>query len=305
MKVFLPKYFLKSFFVGALSLLMLGSAWAASQPQTPEAEHEAFLTQLFAQTQTGQIQLGNEAVLQLPDNMQFLPKEQANQLAERFGNSVNQGRYGMIFPKNLDEDNAPNWWFDLNYEESGFIKDDDAKDWNADELLQNLRDGTEEQNKIRAEKGFDEIIVKDWIEKPNYDAQKHRLVWSVDVRDKKQPNGDAAVNYNTYVLGRKGFISLMLVSDDKNITQDKLLAQDLLNRIEFKEGLRYSDFNPTTDKVAEYGLAALVGGMAAKKLGLFALIAAFLAKFGKFLVLAVVPIGMVFKKVFKRQDKQD
>ena len=47
-------------------------------------------------------------------------------------------------------------------------------------------------------------------------------------------------------------------------------ARELLAALSFNEGKRYTDFNAATDRMAEYGLAALVGGMAAKKLGLLA-----------------------------------
>lgn len=270
------------------------------------SSQEQTLDALFQKVVEGKttIELGDEAILQLPENMVFLHKNEANQLAEISGNSKNPNRYGMIFPKTNDNE-EPTWWFDLNYEESGYIKDDDAKEWNADKMLQNLKDGTEEQNKVRVQKGIDEIIVKDWIEKPTYDSQTHRLVWSVDVRRKNQPDGESAVNYNTFILGRKGYISLMLITRGDTIAKDKLVAHDLLRRIEFKDGLRYADFNPSTDKVAEYGLAALVGGMAAKKLGLFALIGAFFAKFGKFLVLAVIPIGAGLKKWLTRKKSDE
>jgi uncharacterized membrane-anchored protein len=71
-----------------------------------------------------------------------------------------------------------------------------------------------------------------------------------------------------------------------------------LGHLEFSNGKRYSDFNASTDKVAEYGLAALIGGVAAKKLGLFALIFAFLAKFAKLALVAVVGLGALVAKLF-------
>ena len=49
---------------------------------------------------------------------------------------------------------------------------------------------------------------------------------------------------------------------------------------EFNQGKRYGDFDSTTDKVAAYGLAALVAGVVVKKLGLLALLAATAVKSG-------------------------
>ena len=58
-------------------------------------------------------------------------------------------------------------------------------------------------------------------------------------------------------------------------------ATQLLEGLSYNEGKRYADFNASTDRVAEYGLAALVGVAVAKKLGLIALIGVFLAKFAQ------------------------
>lgn len=56
--------------------------------------------------------------------------------------------------------------------------------------------------------------------------------------------------------------------------------------------------------MAEYGLAALVAGVAAKKLGFFALAAAFVVKFAKVILLAVAGFGATVARFFKR-NKSD
>lgn len=248
------------------------------------------------------IDLGEEGTLNLPKGMKFIAKDDANTLMEIMGNAQNPQRYGVIFP----EAEEVSYWFDLSYADSGYIKDDDAKDWDIDHMMKSLREGTDEQNTVRQSQGIPEIEIIDWIEKPTYDATQHRLVWSVDLRDKGAPAGsDTGVNYNTFLLGRKGFINLTLITDGKHIEQYKPTAKDLLASIEFKQGLRYADFNAATDKVAEYGLAALVGGVAAKKLGLFAMLGVLFAKFGKFIVLGGIAALALLKRFFKRGDKED
>src|SRR5262249_51775175 len=158
----------------------------------------------------------------------------------------------------------------------GYIKDDEAKDWKADELLQNLKDGAEESNKDRAARGFPEMQVIGWIEKPTYDAATHRLVWSLLSKNKGDPdNATKGINYNTYALGRDGYFSLNLLTDSQRIGTDKAVARELLAALAYNPGKGYEDFDASTDRVAVYGIAALVGGIAAKKLGLLALIGAF------------------------------
>ena len=76
----------------------------------------------------------------------------------------------------------------LRYIKEGYIKDDDAKNWNADELLQNLKDGNEEANKDRAARGFPQMEVIGWVKKPTYDPATHRLVWSLLAKHKGEPD---------------------------------------------------------------------------------------------------------------------
>ena len=219
------------------------------------------------------------------------------------GNSSNPNRYGLILPE-VKEGEDVTWWVDLDYVDSGYIKDDDAKEWDTEAMLNELKAGNEEQNKVRKSKGIAETETRGWIEKPQYDAATHRLIWSIDVYEKGGKDENPAVNYNTFQLGRKGYISLTLVTDLKEIDKMKPVARELLSNIEFNQGLRYADFNATTDKVAEYGLAALIGGVAAKKLGLLAVIGAFFVKFGKIIALAAVGLGAGLKGRFgRKKDK--
>ena len=68
--------------------------------------------------------------------------------------------------------------------------------------------------------------------------------------------------------------------------------------MQFKPGKTYADYQPGTDKLAEYGLAALIGGIAVKKLGLLALAAGFFIKFAKLIAVGVVAGGALLRKFF-------
>jgi uncharacterized membrane-anchored protein len=87
-----------------------------------------------------------------------------------------------------------------------------------------------------------------------------------------------------------------LVTDQVHIESLRPAVAILLDALAFNDGKRYADFNSSTDHVAEYGLAALIAGVAVKKLGLFALIAAFVVKFAKVIVVAVVGLLLALRK---------
>jgi uncharacterized membrane-anchored protein len=235
------------------------------------------------------ITLIDQAVLKLPDGYAFMPKAEAARLMRAIGNSVDDSQFVGLFVGTKPNDD---WMIVVQYTKEGYIKDDEARNWNPDELLRSLREGTEEANKDRAERGFPEIEIVRWIETPTYESATHRLIWSMLYKYKGDLDSAAkGINYKTYALGRDGYFSLNLLTNANDVGTDKVAAHTLLAALWYNPGKRYEDFNASTDHIAEYGIAALVGGVFAKKLGLFALIFAFVAKFAKVIFLAVLAAG--------------
>ncbi len=268
------------------SLLSVGTAVQAMSKDEAKQVWEA--AKAAAKEGPQDIALGAQATLKLPAGRVFVPQPHASKVLNAMGNPGNDPRLqGLVFPSGEGA-----WFVTLRFDDAGYIRDDDAKEWNADDLLKSYREGTEEANEERVKMGVPALEILGWAEKPAYDPSKHRLVWAMSSRDKgasaDQPQG---VNYNTYALGREGYFSLNLVTDLATLAADKPAAHALLDALQFSAGKSYADFNSSTDKVAEYGLAALVVGVAAKKLGFFALIAVFLAKFAKIILLAVAAFG--------------
>ena len=283
--------------LAALSLLAAfrSSASVEEPPTAGTALDRAFAAaSKVAVRGPAQVPWIEQATLRLPEGYVYVPRPAADQIMDAWGNSHDERVLGLIFPAG-----DANWFVAAEYEASGYIKDDDAKDWNVEELLAGIKEGTKAQNERRREMGIGELEIIGWAEKPAYDATTHRLVWSLAARDKGSAPGDAqTINYNTYMLGREGYITMNLVTGSDAIATDKAVAHALLGALSFNPGKTYADFNEETDKVAAYGLAALVAGVAAKKLGLFAVIAAFLAKFAKvFLVAGAAGGAALWKKL--------
>ncbi|MFC4274891.1 DUF2167 domain-containing protein [Achromobacter aloeverae] len=277
---------------------------ASAQSEAAQREIQAATEAAFRAAQdSGVVHLGDQATLKLPPNTIFVPRAQANRLMEAYGNGSDDTLLGLFMPP---ADSPDDWIVTANFEKAGYIKDDDAKNWDVKELLQSLRDGTEDQNKERRARGIAELEVVGWVQAPQYDSAHQRLVWSVEGRDKGgASDADSTVNYNTYALGRDGYISLDLLTSKSQVAAQKPALIALLDNLSYNDGKRYADFNSSTDKVAEYGLAALVAGVAAKKLGLLAIIAAFVAKFGKLAILAIAAGGGAFFKIFRRKKSEE
>lgn len=248
------------------------------------------------------IKLGDQATLKIKAGEVFVPAAQADRVMTALGNSPSPERQGLIVAR----DDKSQWIVDVGWIEDGYVRDGDAKDWQADQLLKNLKDGTESGNAERLTRGFPALEVTGWVEPPAYDAARHQLVWSLGLRNEGAPlSQPQTINYNTYALGRGGYFSLDLITGSDTIAADKYVAKDLLGSLDFASGKRYKDFNASTDKVAAYGLAALIGVVAVKKLGLLAALGVFLIKIWKLGLLALAGASAAIRKFFRRKSADD
>ena len=260
-----------------------------------EADRKAAFAAADKVAKTGPvtIPLTDQANLILPKGYVFVPPPEAAQILRANGNGAGSDLVGLIFPAGTGR----HWWAKIAFEKSGYVKDDEARNWDAAGLLKNLQEGAESGNEDRVERGFQPIEVTGWVEPPAYDEAAHRLVWSAKVRNKGDTSDEGSINYNTYALGRDGYFSLDLITGPDEIATDKAYAHELLAGIGFVDGKKYADFNATTDHVAEFGIAALVGGLAAKKLGLLAIAGVFLLKAWKLALLGLVVVGAAARRV--------
>jgi len=283
----------------ALAALALSAgALGASAPSNVESDVRAAMQAAGKVALAGpqDVKLVDQALLRLPEGLVYIPPAEAGRVLTAMGNRAGDNLLGLV----LSPARESNWFVVLRFIKSGYIKDDDAKVWKVDELLGNIKAGTEAMNQERRTRGIAEVEVLGWVEAPKYDAAMHRLVWSLESKEKGAPAGaERGVNYNTYALGRDGYISMNLVTELNKVDGERSFAHQLLASLQYNDGKRYGDFNSATDHVAEFGLAALVGGVAAKKLGLFALMFAFFAKFAKLIGVAVIGIGAAVAKTLR------
>jgi uncharacterized membrane-anchored protein len=243
------------------------------------------------------IAVRDQANIDLPAGYVFFPEGSAKTLMTKMGNQADAGLVGLIFPQQ-DAD----WYVLVEYEPSGHVSDEDAKDWKADDLLNQLRKNTDIGNAERRKAGIDELEIVGWAEKPAYDKATQRLVWSVAAKTKgATDDADNIVNYKTLMLGREGLVSMTMVSPLSNIATEKSYATLLLSKLDFAAGRKYADFNSKTDHIAEYGLAALVAGVAVKKLGLIAVAIAFALKFAKIIGIAIIGGLAAFRRFFRKK----
>jgi uncharacterized membrane-anchored protein len=195
------------------------------------------------------------------------------------------------------------WGVIVTYEKDGHVKDDDADSIKYDELLASMQQDVLANNASRKEQGYPAMTLVGWAEKPGYDKASHKLYWAKELRSEGSPQ--SSLNYNIRVLGREGVLVLNAVAGMNQIAQVKTEMQRVTAFTEFSAGNRYADFDGKTDKVAEYGIAALVAGGVAAKLGIFGKMFALLLAFKKLIFIGVAAAVAGVAKFFGRKKKVD
>ena len=250
--------------------------------------------------QQGAVDLrGGLAKVTLPPEFRLLgPDDAETVLVKLWGNPPSgQKPLGMLIPTGMTPFTSNCWVVTISYDEDGYVKDDDASKINYDDLLKTMQKGVEENNKKRREQGYPAITLLGWATPPRYDAANHKMYWAKRV--KFEGEEAETLNYNIRMLGRKGVLELNAIAQVDQLDEVQRQTPAILGMVDFKEGSRYADFDPKVDKVAEYGLAALVVGGIAAKAGLFKLLLVGLTAGWKFVVIGLAAFVGFFKKLFK------
>ena len=177
------------------------------------------------------------------------------------------------------------------------MKDDEKID--PDELMKTLKASDAPANEERKKLGLSPLYTVGWEVPPHYDTDSKRLEWGLRLKSEGER---FTVNYTSRLLGRTGVMSAVLVADPQTLASDTAAFKAGLKDFSYVGGEKYTEFK-AGDRVAEYGLAALVlGGAAAvaTKKGFWAVIVAFFGAFWKLIlgvgVAAVAGLGSLFKK---------
>jgi uncharacterized membrane-anchored protein len=272
-----------------------------------EPNQEAHQIEGSLQWKQGNIPLGdNLATLKVIPEFRYLaPTDAKKIIVDLWRNPPNnaQGILGMIFPSDVNPTDETSWGVVITYNADGFVKDDDAAKINYKDVLDKLQKTTQDANAERTKQGYEPISILGWATQPHYDRTSHKFYWAKELQFGTSQNH--TLNYDIRVLGRKGVLVLRAVASMADFQQIEARMPQVISMVEFNSGNRYADFTPGTDKVAEYGLAALVLGGVAAKVGLFKGLIALLLAGKKFIILAVVAVGGFFTKMFRRKKRND
>ncbi len=271
-----------------------GAVAQEQQKKEPEPEQPQVKIDWQLGPTTGK--LGDIGEIKIPEGYEFAGKEGAQKLLELTHNLTSGNELGVIVSRSKDTD----WFMIFEFDDTGYVKDEEGDHLDADAILKNIKEGTEQANEERRQRGWKALHVIGWQVAPFYDQRTHNLTWA----SQGSHDGKAvtSVNHSIRILGRRGTMNVDLVASPEEYAASKAEFDSLISGFTYLQGSRYSDFTKG-DKVAEYGLTALIVGGA----GAVALKTGLLAKFWKFIVMGIVAIGSFLKRIiasiFGKEEK--
>ena len=259
----------------------------AAPPPTGADQLMREIQALAWQRGPAEARIGTMATVKIEDGQAFLDAPNTRRFLELNQNPPRDHHYTLVGPDF-------GWFAVFFFEDSGYVKDEETLD--ADALLKSLQASDAPSNDERKRLGMPGVHTVGWHVPPHYDLSSRRLEWAVRLRG---DDGHPIVNYTIRLLGRRGVMHATLVSDPATLDGDIGAFKATLNAYSFAPGERYSEFR-AGDRIAEYGLAALVLGGAAA----VATKTGFGKAILKFVGLGVVALGggiaAFFRKRFRR-----
>ena len=286
--------------IPAFLVLLLVSLTSISYGEGQPKESAADIVKRL-KFQKGEIVLKNGlATLKVPNDLQFLnASDSVSVLVDLWGNPpMHEPPLGMLMPE-LSPDS---WGVIITYEEEGYVKDHDADTIEYPKLLAQMQKNVLAANGEREKLGFHSLELIGWAAPPRYDKATHKLFWAKEL--KVAGSSENTLNYNIRMLGRRGVLVLNAVGAMSQLPEIEQASPKILAAIDFNPGNRYADFSEAAgDKIASYGLAALVAGGVAAKLGFFKGLWVLALGAKKFVIIGVVAIVAWFKKLFGKKGE--
>jgi uncharacterized membrane-anchored protein len=284
---------MRTHFCRAILLLGLSCAVVAAAPAQTDDGTESDIPWQKGPT-IGK--LGRRAEVKVPEDCGFVDEKGVVKLLEATQNIAQGNELGGMVCSVPGSESY--WMVFFSFDDVGYIKDDEKDQLDADKLLASLRENTERANEIRAERGWGGFHVTGWERAPYYDSVTHNLTWAIRGEDDEN---QSSLNHNVRLLGREGVMSVELVVSPDNFAASMQGFETVLAGFNYGPGNRYSEWRQG-DKVATYGLTALVAGGA----GAMAAKSGLLGKLWKVIVAGAVALAAAVKKLFnKLTGKED
>jgi uncharacterized membrane-anchored protein len=273
----------------AVAFAVLAAALPAhAQAPNPSTSAEQLFASIEWQEGPDSARIGAESQIAVPEHCQFTGAAGARAFMLATENPPSGEELGVLLCSESEESDP--WFVVFSFENSGYVRDTDKDELDADAILASFREGTEEANKERRSRGWSPVSITGWVREPFYDPRTNNLTWAMQaVSEGEGPS----VNHSVRLLGRGGVMHADLVIDPAQLAGAMPAFDRIVASHAFLPGRRYSEWREG-DKLAGYGLTALIAGgagVAAAKSGL-------LGKLIKLIGVAVVGFFAWLKSLF-------
>lgn len=239
--------------------------------------------------------LGDVAEVAVPEGFIFADGDGTRKFLELNQNPTNGSELGMIATPDLS------WFVTFDFDDSGYVKDDDKGELDADAILDALKEGTKAGNEARKARGWRTVSLLGWASPPKYDEATNNLEWATKLQSDSTQH--VSVNHSIRLLGRRGVMNADLVVSPETYVSALPPAKQMLAGFQFKSGQRYSEWKQG-DRVAAIGLTGLITGgalAAAAKSGLLGKLGSVIAKGGKAIIALVAAAGAAIARAFSNK----
>ena len=157
------------FIVLLFTALLTASGLVRAQDDTNKIQTEIIALLKGLKYQQGEIDLrGGLAKLTVPKEFKYLgPEDAETVLVKLWGNPPSGEKpLGLLIPAGMTPVSSNCWVVTIDYSEDGFVKDDDASKINYDDLLEKMKKGVTEENKLRKERGYPTVNLIGWAAPP-------------------------------------------------------------------------------------------------------------------------------------------
>lgn len=270
----------------ALASFALVLPLAAQEPDPVQAESPMAGIEWVEGPSAGE--LGARARVDVPEGFRFTGATGTRIALEAMENPTSGSELGLLVCET--EADGGSWFVVFDFDDSGYVKDEDRDALDPVALMESMKSGNEAGNEVRKKRGWEPIELIGWKREPFYDPRTNNLTWATLLRS---PSGGESVNWSVRVLGREGVMNVDLVLGPEGLDAALPRFEKVIDSFQYVDGQRYAQFT-AGDKVAEYGLAALVvggGAAVAAKTGL-------LAKLWKPIAFGLVAIAAFAKKAW-------
>lgn len=234
--------------------------------------------------------LGKEAQVAVPDGCVFTGQDGTRQFMELSENPVSGSELGTVLCRLVDAkgETESTWFAVFEFDDGGYVKDDEKGSLDGDAMLASLKKGNEHGNRERKQRGWEAIYLDGWQRAPHYDEHTRNLTWATRLHGEDQSR---VLNHSVRLLGRGGVMSVDLVVSPDYYDRALPAFDAIVGDFRYKTGHTYAEWRDG-DKIAAYGLTALVAGGA----GAVLVKTGLLQKFGKAIILALAGAAAAVKK---------